>query len=191
MSRICLSTGGYSPATPHSPLGPPPYPTFLAHHSLQSHTDASRPVALIKPLEATNPRYRASLARLHQTMDRSLEINTLEPASPNPQRTKSDKQSEQRPRMLKNVQTRRKTTFSNPRKSMLNPPPRGHKNLPRKQEQHFHSTVIYTLSVQVQPTPGSPSQVWRRIAKPACAGVEIRWALGPRGFKSHSRRHHT
>ena len=37
--------------------------------------------------------------------------------------------------------------------------------------------------------PGSPSQVWRRIAKPVYLGAEIRWALGPRGFKSHSRRH--
>jgi hypothetical protein len=37
-------------------------------------------------------------------------------------------------------------------------------------------------------TPGSPSLVWRRIAKPEDPGVEIRWALGPRGFKSHSRR---
>ena len=36
-------------------------------------------------------------------------------------------------------------------------------------------------------TPGSPSQVWRRIAK-LLNSAEIRWALGPRGFKSHSRR---
>lgn len=36
--------------------------------------------------------------------------------------------------------------------------------------------------------PGSPSLVGRRIAKPITV-AKIRWALGPRGFKSHPRRY--
>src|SRR2546426_8804417 len=72
---------------------------------------------------------------------------------------------------------------------------RGLKTLQKKPLANLHTVQVPQIvqlftafSAQVHATPGSPSQVWRRIAKPACVGVEIRWALGPRGFKSHSRR---
>src|SRR5712664_1344777 len=104
------------------------------------------------------------------------------------QRYYTSEKSGQRLRTTDHVRTRRKSTFSNSRISMLNRAPKGPQKLPRKRQ--IRNTVIYGLNAWAHRTPGSPSQVWRRIAKPASLGAEIRWALGPRGFKSHSRRHH-